>query len=104
MKFPKSVLIAGVKYKVIFDKRIKGGEFYWTNHLIKVEAGLSNERQWSILLHEICECIMVENFMRYQKCIDGQTHNGDYLFCFNHDTFEVFTSTLAGILYDIKKQ
>jgi len=101
MKFPKYILIGGVKYKVVFDLKVRGGEFYWGKHLIKVEKGLSNERQFVILLHEICEAIMVENFMRYQKCIDGQIHNGDYIFNFQHDAFEIFSSALAGILYPL---
>jgi len=99
MKFPKSILICGVNYKVVFDKKVLGGEFYWAKHLIKIEKGLDNERKFAILLHEICEAIMVENFMRFQKCIDGPMHNGDYLFVFNHDNFEIFTNFLAGILY-----
>lgn len=98
MKIPKLVLIGGVNYKVIFDKKVKGGEFWWGKHLIKIEKGLSSERQFAIFIHEICEAIMVDNFMRFQKCIDGDIHNGDYLFNFKHDAFEIFTSTLAGIL------
>ena len=101
MKFPKTVLIGGVQYKVIFDPKVKGGEFYWSKHIMKVEKGLSDERQFAILLHEICEAIMVDNFMRYQKCIDGNIHNGDYIFNFKHDAFEIYTSTLAGILYPL---
>jgi len=101
MRFPQKVLIGGVNYKIVFDPKVNGGEFYWSKHLIKVEKGLSNERQFAILLHEICEVITVDNFMRYQKCVDGGIHNGDYIFNFKHDAFEIFTSTLAGVLYPL---
>lgn len=98
MKFPKKVLIGGVYYKIEFSKKVSGGDFWWHKHLIRVEKGMSQERQFSILLHEICEAILVDNFMRYQKCIDATMHNGDYIFIFKHDAFEIFTSTLAGVL------
>ena len=98
MKFPNSIRIYGVNYKVEFNEKVRGGEFYWRKHLIRIEKGLSNERKFTILLHEICEIIMVENFMRFQKCLEEVERNTDYIFNFNHDQFEIFTNELSGIL------
>lgn len=100
MKFPKSLIIGGVKWKIVFDRKITGGEFRWHNHIIKIEAKYSDERKWQVLIHEIAEVIMVNNTMRFQK---NFTHigNGDYLFNFDHDRFEIFTDELAGILRQI---
>lgn len=102
MRFPKSVFIAGVDYKIAFDEKVRGGEFYWFKHLIKIEKGMSNERKFCVLIHEICEIVMIEKFMRFQKGIDGAVHNGDYMFIFNHDKFEDFTNDLAGIVRKMK--
>ena len=101
MKLPKLLVIGGVKWKIVSDLRTSGGSFVWHDHVIKIEKRISWERQFNILVHEICEVIMVNNIMRYQKCFYGQPHNGDYLFSFNHDGFEIFTDELSGILKQI---
>ena len=101
MKLPKLLVIGGVKWKIVSDLRTSGGSFVWHDHIIKIEKRISWERQFNILIHEICEVIMVNNIMRYQKCFYGQPHNGDYLFSFNHDSFEIFTDELSGILKQI---
>jgi len=98
MKFPKTLLIGGVNWKVIIDKKINGGAFWWHTHTIKIEKTLTQERKFNILIHEICEIIMVNNIMRYQKGLDGEKSNGDYIFSFDHDRFMIFTEELSGIL------
>lgn len=97
VKFPKSLIIGGIKWQIIIDPKIRGGEFDWEKHTIKIEKKYSDERKFDVLIHEICEAIMVNNLMRYKKCLD-QTSNGDYLFSFNHDSFEIYTQELAGIM------
>ena len=39
----------------------------------------------------------VENMMRYQKTL-AEIYSNDYLFSFNHDSFEIFADELAGVL------
>jgi len=97
MKFPKFLIIGGVKWSIIFDRKIGGGEFYWGKHWIKINAKHSDERKFNVLIHEICETIMVNNIMRYQKCL-AEIYSNDYLFSFNHDSFEIFADELAGVL------
>lgn len=102
MNFPKTLIIGGVKWEIILDPKVNGGEFYWETHIIKIRKQYSNERKFEVLIHEICEVIMVNNVMRYKKCID-QTSNSDYLFSFNHDSFEIYTNELAGIIKQFMK-
>ncbi len=97
MRFPKHLIIGGVKWKIVFDKKTEGGEFYWGKHLIKIDRTYSDERRFQVLIHEISEAIMVNNMMRFQKSL-SEVNNGDYLFSFDHDRFEIFTDELAGIL------
>ena len=97
MKFPKFLVIGGVKWKIIFDHKTRGGEFSWAKHLIKISAKYSDERKFNVLIHEICETIMVNNMMRYQKTL-AEIYSNDYLFSFNHDSFEIFADELAGVL------
>ena len=102
MNFPKFLIIGGVKWSILFDKKTKGGAFYWREHKIKIDKSYSQERRIQVLIHEICETIMVNNVMRFQKGL-SEVANGDYLFSFNHDQFEIFTDELAGIIKQIEK-
>ncbi len=97
IKFPKSLVIGGIKWRVIFDRKTEGGEFYWGKHLIKIDRTYSDESRFQVLIPEISEAIMVNNMMRFQKSL-SEVNNGDYLFSFDHDRFEIFTDELAGIL------
>jgi hypothetical protein len=93
-------MIGGVNWNLILDKNTNAGEFLWGTHTIKIKNDLSDERKFNVLIHEIIEVIMTNNMMRFQKCVDNP-NNGDYLFCFDHDKFEVFTDELSGILKNI---
>ncbi len=42
IKIPKSLIIGGIKWNIVFDKKVSGGEFYWHTHLIKIDKGLSD--------------------------------------------------------------
>lgn len=101
IKFPKSIIIGGIKWQIVFAK-VCGGEFRWKEHLIKIDRSYSDERKFQVLIHEICEVITVNNAMRYQKCF-SEVHNGDYLFSFDHDRFEIFADELAGVLKQFTK-
>lgn len=102
MRFPKTIIIGGIKWKLVFDPKTSGGEFYWGKHLIKINKKYSDERKFNILIHEVAEAILVNNLMRYQKCL-SEIYNGDYLFSFDHDEFGIFTNELAGIIKQIFK-
>ena len=100
-RLPKTIIIGGTRWKIVLDRRTTGCSFVWHDHTIRVEKRISWERQFNILVHEICEVIMVNNMLRFRKCTEGEAENGDYLFSFNHDSFEIFTDELSGILKQI---
>ena len=102
INFPKSLIIGGVKWAIIFDKKTKGGAFYWHVHKIKIDKSYSAERRFQVLIHEVCEAIIVNNIMRFQKSL-SEANNGGYLFSFDHDRFEIFTDELAGVLKQFTK-
>ena len=72
MNFPKTLIIGGVKWKVIFDRKTKGGEFYWSKHLIKIDKSYSDERRFQVLIHEIIEAIMVNNMINKLPITHGE--------------------------------
>jgi len=98
MKLPKTLIIGGVKWKVELDSKIEGGAFFWRDHVIKIQKHYSDERKFQVLIHEVVEAILVNDNMRYQKHFSSGPENGDYLFAFNHDRFEIFTDELSGVL------
>ena len=101
-KFPKTLIIGGVKWKIVFVKTREGGFFRWQDHTLGIEKSHSDDRKFNTLIHEICEIIMTNNLMRFNKCIVGELGNGDYLFSFDHDRFEIFSDELSGILKQIR--
>lgn len=102
MNFPKTLIIGGVPWKIIFDKKVSGGEFRWKDHTIRIHAKYTDERKWQVLIHEIVEAILVNNSMRWSPAFDN-VQAGDYLFSFNHKEFEIFTDELSGILKQLKE-
>lgn len=96
-KIPKSLIIGGVKWKILMIPKMSGGFFSWHDHTIKISRNHTEERRFQVLVHEIVEVIMVNNVMRFQKNFN-QVANGDYLFSFNHDQFETATDEMAGVL------
>ena len=103
MKIPKTIMIGGIRWSVVLDKTITGGQFWWKDHTVKIGKNQSKERIINCLLHEIAEVILVNNNNRFMKCITDESGNGDYLFCFNHDQFEVFMAELTGIIKQLKQ-
>jgi len=91
-------MIGGVKWTITLEKKRQGGHFAWGSHKIEIEKNISKERQFNILMHEVIEAIMVNNYMRFAKCLDTELHNGDYLFCFDHERFDIFVEELSGVL------
>jgi hypothetical protein len=89
--------MGGVTWKIVLDPKTTGGAFFWHDHTIKIEKKYSADRRFIVLIHEIAEAILVNNMMRYGKSFTDLA-NGDYLFSFNHDQFEIFTDELSGVL------
>ena len=98
-KIPKSLIIGGIKWKITHDK-LSGASFNWEKHIIVLNPKDTEERLFANLLHETSEIIMVNNNMRYMKCL-SEVGNGDYLFIFSHDRFDTFLQELNGILKQI---
>lgn len=104
MKLPTTLTIGGVCWKIQACRIENGGEFRWDKHTIKINKDYTPARQFEVLIHEVAEVIMTNNMMRYGKCLSGMNANGDYLFSFNHDSFEIFTNELGGIMNELMRR
>ena len=100
MKLPKTINMSGIEWEVRRSER-GGGGFDSGEHWVDIGTYGDDKRQWEVFIHEITEGIMADNLMRYQKPFTRPT-NGDYLFVFNHNDFEVmFAKPLAAMLWDL---
>jgi len=103
LKFPKSVLIGNVEFKIKLDKKSSGGSFeYWddenkmTGGEITIGTFLLKVSPLSVLgviIHELKEIIQVEQGTRFNVPYDNS-----YEFHYNHRQHTDLCSRLAGLL------
>lgn len=87
LKMLKKVDILGCTYKVIWEKSHNGGSFSWGKSEIRIGIEAMHKDPlytFSILSHEIMEATYAMMGARF----DNGRISEDYLFNFNHQTFE----------------
>ena len=73
MKIPNSILVCGTRYQVQLVRKLKSeGKSVWgcVQHgdtLIKIEAGLSPERQRTVLVHEVQHAVETASCLDYAE-------------------------------------
>jgi hypothetical protein len=95
MKLPKSVNICGKEIPLKEKRKEGGGSFDFRKPIITIGTKYEIDIP-ETFLHEILEAILVERMFRYQ--LRGVGDNGDYLFVFNHEQFNIICSDLANAL------
>lgn len=100
MKIPSEIEICGKKNKVILDPSDNGGAFDENKCVIVIGTGIKADVP-EVLLHEIIEAVFTTRLMRY-ALERAQAENGDYMFVFNHDQFELACKDIAVALRGIK--
>ena len=101
MKIPRSVIIMGLTYQI---KTVKNDE--WVGHSdlmtqnIYLAKGITLERQWEVLFHEIVETILASMNCLRDDSMDKQkkTIMLDHCPEVNNDIFIVFCNTLLDTL------
>jgi hypothetical protein len=98
-KFPKKLKLSGYDWKLIYTqnkKKPSGGEFSYLTKTIKVND--RNGEGFAMLLHEIVEAVLVDNFVRFTGCEGSQEYN----FVFNHTQFAKIINDIYQVLNDNK--
>lgn len=70
MKFPKSVIIAGRPFKVVFKAGLGGAQFSSMPGLIEVGPHPDGDERLVWFLHEVLESIMTQRMCRYDSYPD----------------------------------
>ena len=83
MKLPRSVIIAGRPWPVVFDKAIVGAEWSSNPGVIRIGPHKSDEEQVIFFIHEILEAILTQRLHRYDSYPDEKCQ----LFFVDHREF-----------------
>ena len=97
LKIPKSIIIAGKKWKIRTTDRNGGGWFDAAKATISISKKYSQDVA-DIFIHEVLESIIAERNCRYKLSRTPQ-ENGDLMFIMNHKEFEIVCSDLAYALF-----
>ena len=101
MKLPKTVVICGREFKVIVNKKDRGGWFDTDKQQLCIGTqDASSDRIKEVFLHETIEAIFGARMVRYKLPYSGED-NGNYLFSFNHLEFENCIIDIAYALKDV---
>lgn len=93
--------ICGHDYKLTFDKKLSGGEFYCNGKKStgrgEIYVGDYKDLRGcvEILLHEVIESILCEEDKRF-FCSGLEDNNSNRLFIFNHDYFDTLCPKILG--------
>ena len=106
LKFPKSIIVGENSFKIEYDPKRVGGEFYyWDEEGKKVKEGskiiigtkllkVASLDVLGTIIHELKELINVEQGVRYQTPNSKDT----YEFHYNHTQHSDMCSRLTGLL------
>lgn len=99
LDLPKSIDIAGRKFKIIRSKQTRGAEFHVQERFIKLGEGRNKDEEFTWLFHEIAEVIYCIHCKRFPS----EYTRDDYMFVVDHMDFEFVMEDLANVVKSIKK-
>jgi len=89
----KKLRINNTVFKIIWNKKFSGGNFYFKNNTITIGTKKENIIL-ECILHELFEICCLEMGVRYDRT-DCET---DYLFNFNHQQHTTLICMLSGLI------
>jgi len=100
VKLPKTVTIAGREWRIIQDKKMRGGTF--DAGKCEIVIGIKYPKDIpDVFLHEILEAILLERNCRYS--LFEKYSNDGYLFVMQHKEFDNVGRDLALALKDVMR-
>lgn len=100
LRYPKSIVIAGQRWTVEYDKSSQAGEYTTSNHSIVIGTGGGEERTFAIILHELTEIQVSHLHCRYT---DDYVQSNDYvsfLFVMTHPQFQEALELVTPVLME----
>lgn len=98
MRIPKKLKYRGVVYDVKQEKLEFGGEFRYEDQVIEIGKKHSPDRKGIVLIHEIMEMILMDNYARFFP-EEGQAPP---MFMFDHTKLCTIADDLYAVLRENK--
>lgn len=88
LRHPKTIVLAGNRWTIEYDKSSQSGEYTQTNRSIIIGTGGTDERTLAVILHELVEIQIAHLHCRYAD--DYQVGNDyvSFLFVMTHVQFQ----------------
>jgi hypothetical protein len=100
LRHPKSIILAGNRWTVEYDKSSQAGEYTQKNRSIIIGIGGTEERTLAIILHELAEIQISHLHCRYT---DDYVQPDDYvgfLFVMTHPQFQEALELVTPVLME----
>lgn len=99
MRLPKSVVIAGLDFRVKYNRSVDGADWSSRTGLIRINPK-RGEPVFALFLHEVIEALMTRRGYRYEK---NENCNCEDLYIFSHPQYVELIRDLAVILRPMLK-
>jgi hypothetical protein len=100
LRYPKSIVLAGNRWTIEYDKSSQSGEYTWTNHTIIIGTKGTVERTLAIILHELVEIQVSHLHCRYTDDYIQEDDYVSFLFVMTHPQFQEALELVTPVLME----
>jgi hypothetical protein len=100
LRHPKSIVLAGNRWTVEYDKSSQSGEYTATNRSIIIGTGGTDERTLAVILHELVEIQVAHLHCRYTDDYQASNDYVSFLFVMTHPQFQEALELVTPVLME----
>jgi hypothetical protein len=100
LRHPKSIVLAGNRWMVEYDKSSQAGEYTQKNRSIIIGTGGTEERTLAIILHELAEIQIAHLHCRYADDYQASNDYVSFLFVMTHPQFQEVLELITPVLME----
>lgn len=100
LRHPKSIVIAGQRWTVEYDKSSQAGEYTTSNHSIVIGTEGTPERTLAIILHELMEIQVSHLHCRFTDDYVQPSDYVNFLFVMTHPQFQEALELVTPVLME----
>ena len=100
LRHPKSIILAGNRWTVEYDKSSQSGEYTTSNRSIIIGTGGTDERTLAVILHELVEIQVSHLHCRYTDDYIQPDDYVSFLFVMTHPQFQEALELVTPVLME----
>jgi len=100
LRYPKSIVLAGNRWTVEYDKTSQAGQYTQKNRSIIIGTGGTEERTLAIILHELVEIQVAHLHCRYADDYQAMNDYVSFLFVLTHVQFQEALELVTPVLME----